>query len=315
VDFALGEGDFDFVFAEFFFDGEEDVAAEAGGAVGHGDGPDGEFEVEGAVAESQQAHRGGGFFEDGGVFRGDFEEEGVHFFEVAAVGDADGEADAHFGVAVAPVGDGVGDEVGVGDDDGDVVVGDDGGAAEVDVGDLAGDAADFDAVSDGDGPFREDDQSADEVADDVLEAEPDADAERAEDDGEGAEVEVDEFEDKEEAEDEEAVAGESADGVLEVDAEVGAGEQAFAEESPQVSLGDEDEDEQDDQFDDGVEGEVVVAEFDQRVVEDVEEVRPSLVQWVVHDWFLALKSNLIAHGAAATRGPAWDVRRLPLASP
>ena len=51
------------------------------------------------------------------------------------------------------------------------------------------DSRDFDAVADGDRPFRQDDEAADEIARDILQAEADPDADRARENGQRAEIE------------------------------------------------------------------------------------------------------------------------------
>jgi hypothetical protein len=51
---ALGEGDFDLVLAQLFLEGEVKVAFEAERALDHLDRPDGELEIERAVAETHE---------------------------------------------------------------------------------------------------------------------------------------------------------------------------------------------------------------------------------------------------------------------
>jgi len=51
------------------------------------------------------------------------------------------------------------DKIGIGDDVGNIVVGDNGRASQPDLLDLPGHSSHFDAVADGDGPFRQDDDT------------------------------------------------------------------------------------------------------------------------------------------------------------
>ena len=73
------------------------------------------------------------------------------------------------------------DELAVGDDHALVVAVDDRGGADVDPVDLAGRARDGDDVADPDRPFQQQDDAADEVGDDLLEAEAEAHAQGRQD--------------------------------------------------------------------------------------------------------------------------------------
>ena len=89
-----------------------------------------------------------------------------------------------------------------------------GGAAQTDLAHLAGHAADFHPVADGDGPFGQDDDAADEIVDDVLEAEADADAQRAGDHRQRTQVEPHHDQRHVETQSDDAVAHDPGDGKL-----------------------------------------------------------------------------------------------------
>ncbi len=75
-------------------------------------------------------------------------------------------------VTVRPVHDPARDELGVGDDDGDVVAGHDLRRAHADRAHVPVDVADRHLIPDGDGALDEQDDARDEIAREVLEAEP-----------------------------------------------------------------------------------------------------------------------------------------------
>ena len=91
---------------------------------------------------------------------------------------------------MAPVGDTLGDELRVGNDHGDVLLGDHHGGAGPDTANLSADVAHLDAVAHLDRALEEDDQAAHEVAGHVLEAETEPHAHRARQNREGAEVDA-----------------------------------------------------------------------------------------------------------------------------
>ena len=87
---------------------------------------------------------------------------------VGAIGHADRNVDPDPRISVRPVGDGLIDELGVGNDDGNVVVGDDCSGAEVDVDDVALDILDGNPIVDPNRLLEQEDQSRHEVGDDIL---------------------------------------------------------------------------------------------------------------------------------------------------
>ena len=139
----------------------------------------------------------------------------AHQLDVTAVGHADRNAKTHPRVAIGPVRHRRIDELLVRHDHGDVVVRDDHRAARPDFLHLPGHARDFDPIADRDRAFRQDDEAADEIARDILQAETDADANRAGKNGQRLEVDAGVLQDDENADDEDEVGGDLRDRVLE----------------------------------------------------------------------------------------------------
>src|SRR5437667_3929169 len=103
----------------------------------------------------------------------------ANFFHVAAVSHPHWHAKSHPTVAIAPIRHRRIDEFLVRHDHGDVVVSHNQGAPGADLLHLTGDACDFDAITDGDGAFRQNKQPADEIAGDVFQTKPQAYTDRA----------------------------------------------------------------------------------------------------------------------------------------
>ena len=171
----------------------------------------------------------------------------AHLVDVAPVGHTDRNVETHPRIAVGPVRHRRIDELRVRHNHRNVVVGQDYGAACPDLLDLPGDTRDFDAVANGDRPFRQDHETADEIAGDILQPEADTDADRAGENRERAEMNAGVLEHDEDADDQDEVADDLRDGVLK-----GAVEPAFDEKAvEEKTLGArgklEDRDEQRDQ--------------------------------------------------------------------
>ena len=119
---------------------------------------------------------------------GHLQQDAAQFFDVRPVGHPDRQADAHLGIAMAPVRDLVRDQIGVGHDDRDVIIGDHGRAAEIDFLHEPRDAAHFNPVADGNGPLGQENEPAHKIADDVLQAKAEAHAKGSRDHRQGAEI-------------------------------------------------------------------------------------------------------------------------------
>ena len=111
-------------------------------------------------------------------------------------------------------------------------------------------ARDFHAVADGDRPFRQDDEAADEIARDILQPESDAHADRAGENGERAEMNAGVLEHDENADDQDEVADDLRDGVLQRAIEPAVDEKAVEEKSLRPRRKPKDRDEQRDQEED-----------------------------------------------------------------
>ena len=79
---------------------------------------------------------------------------------------------------------------------------------------MSGHARDLDAIANGDRPLRQNDQAADEIARDILQAKTDADADRAGENGQRLEVNAGVLQDNEDANDEDDVRCDLRDRVL-----------------------------------------------------------------------------------------------------
>ena len=121
------------------------------------------------------------------------------------------------------------------------------GAARANLLHLTGDARDFDAVADGDRPFGQNDQAADEIAGDVLQTEADADADRAGENGERAEMNAGVLEHDEDADDQDEVADDLRDGVLQGAIEPAVDEEAIEKKTLRARRDPEDGDQQRDE--------------------------------------------------------------------
>ena len=150
---ALGEWNFDAVFAESFLDGVVDFTTKTSRILRHFSSPNAQFEVERTVAESDEKDIWRWIGQHLGVSEDDRGHEGSEFLDVGSVGNADGNSEANFGIAVTPIDYGFTDEARVGHDDRNVVIGDDDRAAKVNAIHPTGHAVDFNAVTDRDGTF------------------------------------------------------------------------------------------------------------------------------------------------------------------
>ena len=168
----------------------------------------------------------------------------AHFFHIASVGDADRNAKTHTRIAIGPVRYGRIDEFRVRHDRRDVVVRHYDRAARANLLHLADDSRDFDAVADGDRSLRQDDETADEIARDILQAEPDTHADGAGKNGQRAEMDAGVFQNDKNADDEDEVADDLRDGVLQGAIETAVDQKAIEEKALRARRNPEDGDEQ-----------------------------------------------------------------------
>ena len=146
--------------------------------------------------------------------------------QVGAVGHAKRYAEPNTGIFIAPVGHPLRDEVGVRHNDRHIVIGNDRGAAQVDFAHLAGHTTNLDTIPNGDGPFRQDNQATDEIADDVLQAKPKTDAHGARDDRQRTQVDADHLQADVESQREQGITGYASQGELQRRLEVRPPQQA-----------------------------------------------------------------------------------------
>ena len=217
-----------------------------------------EEEAEGAVAEGFENDVGGRFFDYFRVGMGDVEEGGAGFFRIGAVGDADGDLEAEDAVAECPVDELAGDEFFVGDNELAVVELADGGGADADLGDAAGDVADGDDVAEADGALEEDDEAGDEVGEDFLETEADAEGDGGGDPLDFPPGDVEQSEGDDDAGYDEDVAYGGGEGEAAAGLKVEAAEDGELEQSGYVVGSDEGEEDGDDGGDEVLQGDASV---------------------------------------------------------
>ncbi len=209
----LGRGKGDAAGPQGVVDEAIDLASERSGAVEKTRGPAEQLEAQAPLAELFEPHPGRWVGQD--VFRlpGRLEKGCLHFRDVAAGRDGDRNPVAHAGLPEAAVDDGVADELRVGHDQGDVVVGADDRRPRPDLRHVPDDLSDLDRVTDLDGPLDQDHEARDEVLHDVLEPEPEADPERPPEHGERRRVDPERLQRDEHPEEEDDVAEHTADRV------------------------------------------------------------------------------------------------------
>ena len=185
---TLREWEFDVEPAELFEDSEVQIAFE-NCRYGHlGLGPDAQQKVEAAISEVVKDDVGGRIPQHVGMRSGYLQQHIADLGGIARIGSSDGKAEAHARVVGCPIGDALLDEVGVGDDDDNVVVGADPHAAGFHGDDFAEGAADFNAVANADRLFDEEDEAGEELTDDGLQAQTYAESKRAAENYETAEI-------------------------------------------------------------------------------------------------------------------------------
>ena len=108
-------------------------------------------------------------------------------------------------------------------------------------------ARDFDAVADRDRSLRQNDEAADEIARDILQAKADPNADGAGKNGERAEMDAGVFQDNKNADDEDEIADDLRDGVLQRAIEPAVDEKAVEQKTLRPRRNPEDRDEQRDQ--------------------------------------------------------------------
>ena len=214
-DIALRRRDLDPGFAEFFLNGKVDIAAVTPWPIAHFAAPHDEFEIDRAFSKFVQKYTRRGILQRIRIFPPRRQERLPDFINIAAVSDANRNAKTHSGIAVSPICHRRINKLRIGDNHRDVVIGANHRAARANLLDLTGNTRHLDAVADCDRAFGQDDEAADKVTGDILQAEADADAHRARKNSQGAEVNTCILEHDENADDEHHVGDDLRDCVLE----------------------------------------------------------------------------------------------------
>ena len=174
---------------------------------------------------------------------------------------------------MAPIDHGAGNQIRIRHNDTNIVAGYHRRAAQVDFGDASDRATNLDSIPNGDGLLSEDDQPADEVANDVLQAEADPDAQRSRQKCERAEVDANCCKRKVNAEDQECVSNDLTDRKLNRSAQASPLKNPSQEDSTKHNLTYEHDDEEDDELKQVSEGKLSMASSEQREVQQFSPFR------------------------------------------
>jgi hypothetical protein len=214
VEIALREGDFDSGLAQFLFNCEIKIAPKTAWPITFFAAPHHQLEFECVLAEFFQENRGRRVLQCVRIFAASSEKRLANLVDVAAVSDPHRNSKTYARVAIGPVGDGRIYEFRVGHNHGDVVVRQDDSAARANLLDLTGHACDFDPIANGNWSLRQNDQAADKIAGNILQAKSHAHAHSPGENGQRAEMNAGVFENDENADDEHDIADDLGNGVL-----------------------------------------------------------------------------------------------------
>jgi len=270
--FALWKWDFDFVFAQLLLHCKIEFASKPARLERHLLRPYPQFKVQGTLAKPSEKYGRLGFLENLGMFPGHFQQKPPQFIEICAVSHADGKAKPNPRVAVAPVGHSMADEIGIRHDDGDIIIRYDGRAPQANLPDLSSHAPNFDSVSDGDGPFGQNDQSADKIIDDILEAKANAHPNRPGHDRERSQIDANHLQGNIKPKHDEDVTTNFGDGELQRGIQAGPLEHTRAEMPAQRILRQQNCDQEHHQLDDIESRELTLAQPKQGVIHDSLEI-------------------------------------------
>ena len=204
-----------------------------------------QFEIERAVAETEEQHDRRRCLQYLFVGFGDIEHDLLGARDIAAIGDPDLDHKAGDLAGQRPVLDRSGDEGLVRHQHFEVVRIGDRDRADLDPRDRADRIADGDQVTDTDRAFEQDDDARDKVGDDFLQAETEPDAKRGDDPLQLGPVRADMAEGEQETDREDAVARDRDIGVSRAGIDVEAMQHNHLEEAGQIARGEEREPEQD----------------------------------------------------------------------
>lgn len=183
----------------------------------------------------------------------DFQQQSPDCFRIRPVGHADGNGEPDVPIGVTPIDHTAGDEIRVGYDDGDVVVGHDSRRTRGDLDDISMYISDFDSIADFDRTLKEQDNAADQVVGDVLKAETDSNSECTGQNGQRAEIDAGRLQDDDQPHCDNHVADDRTDRISDTDVH-SAGRKQFGDDpGPELSRDDEQQDRQHREVDQGAE--------------------------------------------------------------
>src|SRR6266404_5091165 len=148
------------------------------------------------------------------MFLGDLQHQPSKVLQIRSISYAKRNAESNPWVLITPIVHTVGNEVGVGHDDCNIIIRHDRRAPQADFANLSRDSANFDAVTDGYWPLGKNDQTADEIADDVLQTEAKANTDGSGNDCKGTEIDANDLETDIETKSKDAVAKDPPQGKL-----------------------------------------------------------------------------------------------------
>src|SRR5437660_11848316 len=188
IHIALRTWNLDARFAQLLRHSEIQIAPKAARAITHFLTPNHQFKVDRAFAEGLQKYRWLRLCQHVRIFSRDFEQGIPYFLQIAAIGDTNRNAKTDARIAISPVCHRRINEFRVRHDHGDVVVGQNNGAARTNLLHLTGDTGHLYPIADRNRTLRQNDQAANEIAGDVLQSEANPHADRAGKNGEGPEM-------------------------------------------------------------------------------------------------------------------------------
>src|SRR4026207_762428 len=188
MEVALRVRNFDTRFAQLLRNGEIQIAPEPARPITHFLAPHHQFKVDRAFAERLQKYRWLRLGQNVRIFSRYFHQGISYFLQIAAIGDTNRNAKTDTRIAISPVCHRRIDKFRVRHDHGDVVVSKNNRAACTNLLHLTGDTGHLHPIADRDRALGQNDQTANEIAGDVLQSEANAYADRAGKNGEGAEM-------------------------------------------------------------------------------------------------------------------------------
>src|ERR1700730_15132845 len=169
--------------AQLSFNGKVQITAVAARAIAHLTAPDHQFEIDRAVSEFVEIDVRSRIFQRIRILPGCGQQRRADFLRVASIGYTHRDPKPDSRIAIGPVSYRRIDEFTVRHDHGDIVVSHNDRAASADLLNLTGDTRYLHPITDRNRPFRQNNETADKIAGDILQAKSDADSCRSGENG------------------------------------------------------------------------------------------------------------------------------------